>query len=133
MSRRANPECIFQARPDAIRNTLTGSGMSLEAAGRYCDACEIEAADRGLPRDGSYWHRMDRGQAGGAAAGVVGKRYSTGPADGEQRQVTRPMIVAMGTGPKIRESAELARWSPSRSTWSAGTIHACASPVALVA
>jgi hypothetical protein len=38
MSRRVDPERIFQARRDAIRNTLTGSGMTLEAAERYCDA-----------------------------------------------------------------------------------------------
>lgn len=55
MARRADPERIFQARRDAIRNTLTGSGMSLEAAERRCDASEIEAAGRGLPRDGDYW------------------------------------------------------------------------------
>ena len=51
MARRADPERIFQARRDAIRNTLTGSGMSLETAERWCDAWEIEAAGRGLPRD----------------------------------------------------------------------------------
>ena len=55
MARRADPERIFQARRDAIRNTLTGSGMSLETAERWCDAWELEAAGRGLPRDGSYW------------------------------------------------------------------------------
>ena len=55
MARRADPERIFQARRDAIRNTLTGSGMSLETAERRCDAWEIEAAGRGLPRDGAYW------------------------------------------------------------------------------
>ena len=54
MARRADPARIFQARRDAIRNTLTGSGMPLEAAERYCDAWEIEAAGRGLPRDGAY-------------------------------------------------------------------------------
>ena len=55
MSRRSTRERIFQARRDAIRNTLTGSGMSLETAERWCDSWEIEAAGRGLPRDGSYW------------------------------------------------------------------------------
>ena len=49
MSRRVDPERIVQARRDAIRNKLTGSGMTLEAAERYCDAWEIEAARRGLP------------------------------------------------------------------------------------
>jgi hypothetical protein len=55
MSRRADPEGIFQARRDAIRNTLTGSGMPLETAERWCDAWELEAAGRGLPRDSAYW------------------------------------------------------------------------------
>jgi hypothetical protein len=56
MARRADPERIFQARREAIRNTLTGSGMSLEAAERWCDAWELEATGRGLPRDANYWH-----------------------------------------------------------------------------
>jgi hypothetical protein len=55
MARRADPQRIFQARRDAIRNTLTGSGMSLEDAERWCSAWEVEAASRGLPRDGAYW------------------------------------------------------------------------------
>jgi hypothetical protein len=55
MSRRADPERIFQARRGAIRNTLTGSGMPLEAAERWCDSWEQEAAGRGLPRDAGYW------------------------------------------------------------------------------
>ena len=55
MARRADPERIFQARRDAIRNTLNGSGMSLETAERWCDAWEIEAVGRGLPKDGVYW------------------------------------------------------------------------------
>ena len=54
-ARRADPERIFQARRDAIGNTLTGSGMPLEAAERYCDAWVLEVADRGLLRDGAYW------------------------------------------------------------------------------
>ena len=55
MARRADPGRIFQARRDAIRNALTGSGMPLETAERWCDAWEIEAAGRGLPKDGTYW------------------------------------------------------------------------------
>ena len=55
MTRSAHPERILQARRDAIRSTLTGSGMSLDAAERWCDALELEAAGRGLPRDGAYW------------------------------------------------------------------------------
>ena len=38
MSRRSNPERSFQARRDALRNTLTGAGMSLETAEQWCDA-----------------------------------------------------------------------------------------------
>jgi hypothetical protein len=37
------------------RNNLTGSGMSLDTAERWCDAWEIDAAGRGLPRDSAYW------------------------------------------------------------------------------
>jgi hypothetical protein len=29
--------------------------MSLEDAERWCDARELEAAGRGLPKDGDYW------------------------------------------------------------------------------
>lgn len=58
MARLADPGRIFQARRDAIRNTLTGLGMSLlgmslEAAERWCDAWILEAAGRGLPSDGA--------------------------------------------------------------------------------
>jgi hypothetical protein len=55
MARRSDPERILQARRAAIRNTLTGSGMSLEDAERWCDAWGFEAAGRGLPKDGDYW------------------------------------------------------------------------------
>ena len=55
MSRRSDAERIFQARRDAIRNTLTGSGVPLETAERWCDAWELEAAGRGLPCDVAYW------------------------------------------------------------------------------
>jgi hypothetical protein len=51
----ADPKRIFQAPRATIRNTLTGSGMSLETAERWCDAWEIEAAERGLPRDAAHW------------------------------------------------------------------------------
>jgi hypothetical protein len=55
MARRSDPERIFQARRAAIRNTLTGSRMSLEDAERWCHAWEVEAAGPGLARDGDYW------------------------------------------------------------------------------
>ena len=41
--------------PRRHRNMLIGSGMPLEAAERWCDAWEIEAAGLGLPRDTDYW------------------------------------------------------------------------------
>jgi hypothetical protein len=47
MSRRADPARIFQACRDAIRNTLTGSGMSLEIANRWCGAWELNAVAAG--------------------------------------------------------------------------------------
>jgi hypothetical protein len=68
VARRAHPERIFQARRDAIRNTLTGSGMSIETAERWCDAWEIEAAGRGLPRDANYWQSGSEWIAGERAA-----------------------------------------------------------------
>ena len=34
---------------------MTGSGIDLETAERWCDAWEIEAAGRGMPKDGDYW------------------------------------------------------------------------------
>jgi hypothetical protein len=56
MSRRADPERIHQARRAATRNGLTDHGMALETAERWCDAWELEAATRGLPRErDDYW------------------------------------------------------------------------------
>ena len=55
MARRADPERIFQAWRAAVRNGLTDYGMSYEDAERWCDAWEVEAGGRGLPRDGAYW------------------------------------------------------------------------------
>jgi hypothetical protein len=55
MARHADPERIHQARRAATRNGLTDYCMSVEQAERWCDAWEIEAASRGLPRDFDYW------------------------------------------------------------------------------
>jgi len=55
MTRRADPQRIHEARRAAVRNNLMGSGMSHEMADRWCDAWELEATGRGLPRDGGYW------------------------------------------------------------------------------
>jgi hypothetical protein len=38
MTRRADPERIFQARRAAVRYALMDTGMSLETANRCCDA-----------------------------------------------------------------------------------------------
>ena len=55
VSRRADPERIFQAWRSATRNNLTSSGMSFETAERWCDAWVLEATGRGLQRDTAYW------------------------------------------------------------------------------
>jgi hypothetical protein len=55
MGRRADPDRIFTAWRTATRNRLTDGGMSVETAERWCDAWEIEAAGRGLPKDGACW------------------------------------------------------------------------------
>jgi hypothetical protein len=55
MPRRADPKRIHQARRAAVRNGLTDHGMSLETAERWCDAWELEATGRSLPRDADYW------------------------------------------------------------------------------
>ena len=55
MARHADPERIFMAWRIAVRNGLTGSGMALEDAERWCDAWELEAAMRDVPRDRDYW------------------------------------------------------------------------------
>jgi hypothetical protein len=55
VARRADPERIFIAWRIAVRNSLTGNGMSLEDAERWCDEWEVEAAMRDVPRDPDYW------------------------------------------------------------------------------
>jgi hypothetical protein len=55
VTRRAEPERIHLARRAAIANALTGSGMDPDAANRWCDAWEAEAALLDLERDGDYW------------------------------------------------------------------------------
>ena len=55
MARRADPERIHQARRVATRNGLTDYGMLLEEAERWCEAWELEAAGRGLPKASAYW------------------------------------------------------------------------------
>lgn len=56
MTRRADPERIHLARRAAVRNRLTGEGMSEELAEHWCDAWEAEAARRKLERlSPDYW------------------------------------------------------------------------------
>jgi hypothetical protein len=68
VARRADPERIHEARRAAVRNGLTDYGMSVEDAERWCDAWEIEAASRDLPRDGAYWRTGAEWIAGERAA-----------------------------------------------------------------
>ena len=55
VTRRSDPERIFQARREGVRQRLMGLGMTPETADRWLDAWVLEAAGRGLPRDGRYW------------------------------------------------------------------------------
>jgi hypothetical protein len=62
MSRRGDPDRIDLARRYAVRNRLMAVGMSEERAETWCDAWEVEAARRRIPRaaatfwrDGSAW------------------------------------------------------------------------------
>jgi hypothetical protein len=55
VARYADPDRIFQAWRMATRNGLTDFGMPLEEAERWCDAWEVEAAMRDVPRDRDYW------------------------------------------------------------------------------
>ena len=55
MTRRGNPERIFEAQRAGVRARLTGTGMQPETADRWLDAWVLEAAGRGLPQDGRYW------------------------------------------------------------------------------
>jgi hypothetical protein len=56
MSRRSDPERIFEAQRAGVRARLTGTGMQPETADRWLDAWVQEAAGRGLPKDGAYWN-----------------------------------------------------------------------------
>jgi hypothetical protein len=53
MSRRGDPERILAAQRAGVRGWLTGTGMQPETADRWFDAWVLEAAGRGLPRDGA--------------------------------------------------------------------------------
>lgn len=52
--------------------------MDEMTAERWCDACEIEAARRGLPRDGAYW---DAGREWIAAERAAERAAKRQPAD----------------------------------------------------
>ena len=68
MARRSDPERIFQARRSAVRYTLMDTGMDEAIANRWCDAWELEAAGRQLPKDGAYWEVGEAWIAGERAA-----------------------------------------------------------------
>ena len=55
MVRRGDPERIFEAQRAGVRARLTGTGMQPETADRWLDAWGLEAASRGLSKDGAYW------------------------------------------------------------------------------
>jgi hypothetical protein len=82
LTRRADPERIYQARRDAVRNRLTDEHrMPPELADQWLRAWEVEAADRGLERlRAEYWD--------GASEWVV-----------EQRSARKaPLIRGFGEG-----------------------------------
>ena len=55
MARRSDPERIMQAWRAAVRYSLMDTGMDEATANRWCDAWDLEATGRGLPRDREYW------------------------------------------------------------------------------
>lgn len=55
VTRRADPERVFQARRAAVRYRLMDTGVDQATTYRWCDAWELEAAGRQLPKDGDYW------------------------------------------------------------------------------
>jgi hypothetical protein len=55
VTRRADPERVHQARRDAIRDYLIGSGKDRAVAERWCDAWTAEAALRSLKPGADYW------------------------------------------------------------------------------
>lgn len=56
MGRRVDPERVHQARRTAIRNAIIETrGLDVDAAERWCDAWEAEAALRDAKRDGDFW------------------------------------------------------------------------------
>jgi hypothetical protein len=52
---RGDSERIFAAQREGVRQRPMGTGMQPETADRWLDAWTLEAAGRGLPRDGRYW------------------------------------------------------------------------------
>lgn len=55
MSRRPDPQRIDDARHDATRNRLIGSGMAEETADAWIAAWHAQAARDGLERGVGYW------------------------------------------------------------------------------
>ena len=57
MSRRADPARIDQARRAAIRNRLTGEGVTEATAEAWIAAWDAHAAEHGLEPGRVYWER----------------------------------------------------------------------------
>jgi hypothetical protein len=117
MARRADPERIFQARRDAIRNTLTDYGMSLEDAERWCDAWAAEAERLDLPKDANYWTVGDVWIAEQRAA-----RHRPGGVTppGDDRPRARPPLSICGVHHELVWSAASLGWrrtTPAQAPW----------------
>lgn len=78
MARRADPERIYAARRAAVRYSLMDYGMDEATANRWCDAWELEATGRDLPRDATYWLAGEKwiaAERAGAAGALIGRPY----------------------------------------------------------
>jgi hypothetical protein len=55
MVRRADPQRIYDAQREAVRQRLMGEGLPAESAERLVSSWEQEAARRGLEPGGRMW------------------------------------------------------------------------------
>jgi hypothetical protein len=98
MSRRGDPERIFDAQRQGVRARLTGTDrIQPETADRWLEAWVLEAATRDLAKDGVYWNAgfdwviAERGQTVARLSGTPeitagGTRCSEAP----PRRTNRP-------------------------------------------
>jgi hypothetical protein len=83
MSRRGDPERIFDAQRQGVRARLTGTDrIQPETADRWLEAWVLEAATRDLAKDGVYWNA-------GFDLGHRGARPDGGPAERDPRDHRR--------------------------------------------